>query len=50
MPSLETPDHPNSAAEPAHAHAAKWQGWLVAFIVLGCLATAGYAVIETFWG
>ena len=27
-----------------------WQGWVGAFVALGCLATAGYAVVETFWG
>jgi hypothetical protein len=29
------------------------RGWEVAvavFVVLGCFATAGYALIETFWG
>lgn len=36
--------------EPVHAHEAKWQGWVVALVVLGCLATAGYAIVETFWG
>lgn len=40
---------PNES-EPVHAHQAKWQGWVAAFVALTCLATAGYAVIETFWG
>jgi hypothetical protein len=36
--------------EPVHAHEAKWQIWVAALVVLGCLATAGYAIVETFWG
>jgi hypothetical protein len=36
--------------EPVHAHEAKWQAWVVALVALGCLATAGYAIVETFWG
>jgi len=36
--------------EPVHAHEAKWQIWMIALVVLGCLATAGYAIVETFWG
>jgi hypothetical protein len=27
-----------------------WQVWVGVLVGLGCLATAGYAVIETFWG
>ena len=37
-------------ADPVHAHQAKWQKWAAAFVLLTSLATAGYAVIETFWG
>lgn len=37
-------------SEPVHAHEAKWQRWVAALVVLGCLATAGYAIVETFWG
>jgi len=36
--------------EPVDAHEAKWQGWVFALVVLGCFATAGYAIVETFWG
>jgi hypothetical protein len=50
MSSVEARDHPLSATEPPHAREAKWQGWVLALVVLGCLATAGYAVVETFWG
>jgi hypothetical protein len=35
---------------PPHAHQAKWQAWALVLVVLGCLATAGYAVVENFWG
>jgi hypothetical protein len=27
-----------------------WQIWVGVFVSLGSLATAGYALIETFWG
>lgn len=27
-----------------------WEIWVLLFVVLGCLATAGYAIGETFWG
>jgi hypothetical protein len=50
MSASEAPQPAASTAEPPHAHRAKWQGWVLALVVLGCLATAGYAVVETFWG
>ena len=28
----------------------RWQWLTGAFVALGCLVTAGYAVVETFWG
>ena len=34
----------------AHASGAKWQVWALAIVVLGCLATVGYTVVEIFWG
>ena len=42
-------DHELGSAPP-HASQAKWQRWAVVLVVLGCLATAGYAAVETFWG
>lgn len=30
-----------------------WSGWQTmagALVALGCIATAGYALVETFWG
>lgn len=36
--------------DPPHAHEARWQGWVAALVVLGCLATAGYTIVEIFWG
>lgn len=45
-----SPEYPSAEDEPVHAHEAKWQGWVIALVALGCLATAGYAIMETFWG
>lgn len=28
----------------------RWQAVVAVFVALGCLATAGYAIVETFWG
>lgn len=50
MSAVEVREDQPSAAQPPHAHAAKWQGWVLALVVLGCLGTAGYAIVETFWG
>jgi hypothetical protein len=33
-----------------HASNARWQVPVALFVALGCLATAGYTWIETFWG
>lgn len=30
--------------------AANWQLWAGALVAIGMLATAGYAIVETFWG
>jgi hypothetical protein len=40
----------DQGSEPPHAYQAKWQTWAVVVVILGCLATAGYAFVETFWG
>lgn len=48
---MSTTEHRDRlAVEPPHAHQAKWQSWVLALVALGCLATAGYAIVETFWG
>jgi hypothetical protein len=32
------------------ASSARWQVPVGIFVALGCLVTAGYAIVETFWG
>lgn len=42
--------HRRDWPDPPHAHEARWQGWVAALVALGCLATAVYTIVETFWG
>jgi hypothetical protein len=39
---------PSRSEEPPSARV--WQIWAAVLVALGCLATAGYAMVETFWG
>jgi hypothetical protein len=45
-----TTSHHEFGSAPPHAHQAKWQTWAVVLVVVGCLATVAYAVVENFWG
>jgi hypothetical protein len=33
-----------------HREEGRWQIWAGAVVLLGCLLTAAYAVMEMFWG
>ena len=37
-------------SEESRSKAAPWEPWLGLFVGLGMLLTAGWAIVETYWG
>lgn len=45
---MANPDVPQNQQDSASSKV--WQIWAGVIVLLGCIATAAYAVVENFWG